>query len=501
MEPQQRNTDGTHKLEYNERGHCSFFTGMFVRRGTVMPFVIPQVVLCVLWSVAVVACYKYGWHAISVAPEVHIMTGSLVALLCVFRNNVSHTRFTEARTLLGRIKAGMRTVCTVAHAVPPTGFNTTSASGLDDVKLQLKNLCKELQVLFAAMVVDVRDSREEESSAEGPAAMPNAAPVRGTLRKAVNRIVDSRTKDNAWMYRRYSAAVRPAIVAQCIVRMVMKLAEDGVLATPAAMTAVGVINDQILMSWDGLVRIVTTPAPFPYRHLMSTLAFMFTFTLPFGLVAVFGWATVPAVGMVTAAYYGVLRLAMELENPLGFDLNDINLTAIAATVAEECFAIHASTFGVPEDCPSALGRNERLALTFVSNVQNAMNKDATYASTASRLRRSFLARAHGVASPATTAARSKRVSAMSIRSASSRVTFSDLGRHSVAAAPPPGVVFGGQAKSFVPLCKTPEALPGDTAVAAAARAYVPTPGTVMEAHEEEEGLDDTLEDLPSDEYV
>ena len=96
--------------------------------------VVPQVIAVALWVVLVLACYKYVLPGISVAPEVHVVAGSLVALLSVFPNNVTYARYTEARTLLGRTQSGMRTVCTVAHAVPQKGFGAKSSERLEDIK-------------------------------------------------------------------------------------------------------------------------------------------------------------------------------------------------------------------------------------------------------------------------------------------------------------------------------------------------------------------------------
>ncbi|WP_405051535.1 bestrophin family ion channel [Silvimonas sp.] len=46
-------------------------------------------------------------------------------------------------------------------------------------------------------------------------------------------------------------------------------------------------------NWEHLNRIVTTPTPFVYRHLLSTLIFIYVFTFPFAFVASLKYFSIP----------------------------------------------------------------------------------------------------------------------------------------------------------------------------------------------------------------
>ncbi len=50
----------------------------------------------------------------------------------------------------------------------------------------------------------------------------------------------------------------------------------------------------VVQSWEALVRIVTSPTPFLYRHLLATLVFIFVFTFPLGFVHTLGPVVIPA---------------------------------------------------------------------------------------------------------------------------------------------------------------------------------------------------------------
>src|SRR6218665_1081779 len=62
--------------------------------------IVGRVMVCVLWSVAVVFAYQHGWH-IAVPSTLHSLVGVALGLLLVFRTNASYDRFWEGRKLWG----------------------------------------------------------------------------------------------------------------------------------------------------------------------------------------------------------------------------------------------------------------------------------------------------------------------------------------------------------------------------------------------------------------
>jgi hypothetical protein len=100
-----------------------------------------------------------------------------------------------------------------------------------------------------------------------------------------------------------------------------------------------------VQTWEHLVRIVTCPTPFVYRHLVALLVFLFVFTFPFAYVQTLGVVIVPATCIVCLGYYGVSELAQELENPLGFDANDVDLRGLQDIMVAELHATFRYKFG------------------------------------------------------------------------------------------------------------------------------------------------------------
>ncbi|KAK0201949.1 Bestrophin, RFP-TM, chloride channel-domain-containing protein [Desarmillaria ectypa] len=73
-----------------------------------------------------------------------------------------------------------------------------------------------------------------------------------------------------------------------------------------------------------LEKILTTPLPFVYSVHISTV-WLYLFFLSFQLVSTFGWHTVSGVCIAAFIYLGFLAAGEEIEQPFGYDENDLDL--------------------------------------------------------------------------------------------------------------------------------------------------------------------------------
>ena len=69
-------------------------------------------------------------------------------------------------------------------------------------------------------------------------------------------------------------------------------------------------------------------------HQKQVLA-LFGMVLPFALVSQMAWWAVPIVVLVTFTLYGIDGIASQLEDPFGFDRNDIRMDSIVEDIREE----------------------------------------------------------------------------------------------------------------------------------------------------------------------
>jgi len=67
---------------------------------------------------------------------------------------------------------------------------------------------------------------------------------------------------------------------------------------------------------------------------------MYCLALPFQLWSTLKWLTVPGTAVVTFFFFGFLSIGEEIENPFGYDKNDLNLDHFTNTIiASELAAI------------------------------------------------------------------------------------------------------------------------------------------------------------------
>ncbi|KAF2197130.1 hypothetical protein GQ43DRAFT_425186 [Delitschia confertaspora ATCC 74209] len=77
--------------------------------------------------------------------------------------------------------------------------------------------------------------------------------------------------------------------------------------------------------------------PIPVAHLIhqKQVLALFTGVLPFATVDDFGWWAVPIVGLVAFTLYGIEGIGVQLEDPFGYDKNDIKMDGIVEDTRRE----------------------------------------------------------------------------------------------------------------------------------------------------------------------
>lgn len=79
-------------------------------------------------------------------------------------------------------------------------------------------------------------------------------------------------------------------------------------------------------------RILKTPIPFAYTIHLKQLLLLYCLLLPFQLVENLGWATGAITAVISFTLFGIEAIGLEIENPFGFDDNDLPLSAICDTM-------------------------------------------------------------------------------------------------------------------------------------------------------------------------
>ena len=98
---------------------------------------------------------------------------------------------------------------------------------------------------------------------------------------------------------------------------------------PAASSLQGDVNE-FISSYHGLMKLVGTPIPFPLAQISLAFILCWVFTLPLALLSVMTVrAAITGVTFaITAAFVGLLKVSVELDDPFGDDPNDIDVNGM-----------------------------------------------------------------------------------------------------------------------------------------------------------------------------
>lgn len=84
----------------------------------------------------------------------------------------------------------------------------------------------------------------------------------------------------------------------------------------------------------GCERIRNTPIPYSYMMYIKKFIFIYIITLPFGFLTDSGYFTILIVLLVTFVLMSVELIAEEIEDPFGFDLNDLPTDELSLKIRE-----------------------------------------------------------------------------------------------------------------------------------------------------------------------
>ncbi len=283
------------------------WVGVLLRvRGSVGPRLLVRTGICV--GLGFLANWLYqekGFHTPAVA---HTMIGVALGLLLVFRTNASFDRWWEGRKLLGGMVNRTRDLARQLAAYVPADSRAIGDESIRHIGaffvVAMQGLRSEtdLKVAGEYLTADERSQLEPYKT-------------RGTIVLT-------------WITKRIDELGRAG-----------KLSEARILAMDTNLTA-------LVDYHSGCERIVRTPVPFAYAQHIKLFVTVFCFTVPFAIVDSMKGYTPIAVAVLAFALFGIDEIGVEIEDPFGYDDNDLPIERITKTIqsgAEEIAKANAGT--------------------------------------------------------------------------------------------------------------------------------------------------------------
>lgn len=276
-------------IEYTTQNWLSIVTSV---RGTVLPRIAVRMLLCVAIA-AVGAILKQRGVDVSFPPMVHTIVGVALGLLLVFRTNASYDRFWEGRKLVGGMVNRSRDMARQTAAF----FEKEPAAA--------RRAGRYLVALYATIRRYLRKERE----------WPELADV----------------LDEAELAELRGRRAPPLVVARwlgssfCREAAVGRITQEQLQLLDSNLTA-------MMDLWGGAERIMKTPVPFAYAHHIKVFLTLFCLTVPFALLSSMTWFAMLGAAVVAFGLFGIDEIGVEIEDPFGYDPNDLPLDAIGETL-------------------------------------------------------------------------------------------------------------------------------------------------------------------------
>ena len=271
-------------IDYDAKGWLGI---IFRLRGSVFPQLVPRIV--VVTAVGVIAAWVEEQAHFSIAPIAHTLIGVALGLLLVFRTNASYDRFWEGRKLLGGIVNRSR------------DFARQAAAWLGDEP----SLRQDVRRRLVAMVALIHQRLRKETDLSALSAVLDESE-----RKRLEPLGARALTVATWLSLRLAERTRQG-----------QLTEQRLQLMDANLTA-------LVDAMGGAERIVMTPVPFAYAQHIKIFVSLFCLTVPFAMSSSLHWLTPAGAALLAFALFGIDEIGVEIEEPFGYDANDLPLDLI-----------------------------------------------------------------------------------------------------------------------------------------------------------------------------
>ena len=258
---------------------------VFKLKGSVLPRLTLRIVAAA--AVGAGAAWLYVERGAKVPTVAHTLIGVALGLLLVFRTNASYDRYWEGRRLLGAIVNRTRDIA--------RQFRTW----VDDEPAR-NDLVRLVAAYYTLTSMTLRRERD----------LSKVKTLTDAEKKALEPL-------------NHRAPVLVTWIGQRAIRYVES--EQRLFAIDQNLTA---LNDAL----GGAERILKTPIPFAYAQHIKTFVTLFVFTAPFAMAETMKWWTPLASALLAFALIGIDEIGVEIEDPFGYDENDLPLDAIGAGI-------------------------------------------------------------------------------------------------------------------------------------------------------------------------
>ncbi|KAI9837216.1 MAG: hypothetical protein M1819_000290 [Sarea resinae] len=258
----------------------------------------------------------------SIIPSLSIVVG----LMLVFRNQTSYTRFWDGRNYLTQISTSVRNL---TRAFLCCSFKA-SGEILPNDRAATERV---VRILIAILYATKNHLRAEWGALLIPGTSIDPDTGFATFKHEYSDLLPVDLHDLG------EEGVGLPFELTFYVEQYIKMAHDrGWFHAPQA-SQMQVQLNTLTDAFGRMETIRLTPIPVAHLIHQKQVLALFCCVLPFAMVDEMGWLAVPIVTLVSFTLYGIEGIGVQLEDPFGYDRNDIKMDAIVEDSRLELMAM------------------------------------------------------------------------------------------------------------------------------------------------------------------
>ncbi|QJW89363.1 hypothetical protein HNV11_08185 [Spirosoma taeanense] len=219
--------------------------------------------------------------------------GILLSLLLIFRTNTAYDRFYEGRQAWGVLVNNCRNLAIFFNAVLPpedSGNREFFAKTISNFPFALKNHLRDMSTLDELDITEEGEKRDLSNFDHLPAGVSNQLWVKTEHLYRLGHFSESQHINlNQYL--------------------------------TSLMDVCGICE-----------RIKSTPIPFSYSLFIKLFITLYVGVLPFTVIDVYGYLTIPAVLLTSYILIGLEMIGEEIEDPFGLERNDLPLNQLSQLI-------------------------------------------------------------------------------------------------------------------------------------------------------------------------
>ncbi|OAL46776.1 UPF0187-domain-containing protein [Pyrenochaeta sp. DS3sAY3a] len=346
-------------------------------KGAVHDIILVPVLLHSLFTVLIVYIDTRYVDSISIPATIIPSLSIVVGLMLVFRNSTSYDRFWTGRNCLTTIGTSVRNLARICLVNSRTKEGYASEAELRDTERTVRVLIAVLyaikhnlraefnippaslahlpqppqQTSFARSRPASRRPSYVDRSQSSPATPTTSTPL---LSQSTNTLVNTLENGDGGLPTKKDDYVSllpeglmgyedqglglPLQLTILVEGYIRRGFDRGWFHAPLA-SQMSVQLNSLVDAYGRMETIRSTPIPVAHLIHQKQVLALFTCVLPFAIVDDYKWWSIPVVAIVAFTLYGIEGIGVQLEDPFGYDKNDIKMDGIIEDTRQEVMVL------------------------------------------------------------------------------------------------------------------------------------------------------------------